>query len=53
MDKLKHQNTTRQCSFTDNHQPQAVPIDGDGQVLREGDRVYSYDYNVETAAPHF
>jgi len=29
----------------------AVPIDGDGQVLHEGDRVYSYDYNVETVAP--
>ena len=23
----------------------AVPIDGDGQVLHEGDRVYSYDYD--------
>jgi hypothetical protein len=22
----------------------AVPLDGDGQVLHEGDRVYSYDY---------
>lgn len=29
----------------------AVPIDGDGQVLHEGDRVYCYDYNVETVAP--
>lgn len=29
----------------------AVPIDGDGQVLHEGDRVYSYDYDVETFAP--
>ena len=29
----------------------AVPIDGDGQVLHEGDRVYSYDYDVETVAP--
>jgi hypothetical protein len=23
----------------------AVPIDGDGQVLHEGDRVYSYGYD--------
>lgn len=23
----------------------AVPLDGDGQVLHEGDRVYSYDYD--------
>ena len=23
----------------------AVPFDGDGQVLHEGDRVYSYDYD--------
>jgi hypothetical protein len=29
----------------------AVPIDGDGQVLHEGDRVYSYDYDLETFAP--
>mgnify|MGYP006268344627 CR=1 FL=1 len=29
----------------------AVLIDGDGQVLHEGDRVYSYDYDVETVAP--
>jgi len=23
----------------------AVPLDGDGQLLHEGDRVYSYDYD--------
>lgn len=27
------------------YQVSAVTVDGDGQVLHEGDRVYSYDYD--------
>ncbi len=29
----------------------AVPLDGNGQVLQEGDRVYSYDYDVALVEP--
>ena len=49
---MENKNSTNHENGNDaNRLLAAVPLDGDGQTLHEGDRVYSYDYNVETVAP--